>query len=112
MEIRYALLVAAFATVTSVNAQKCNVPAAEAVGVFGLADAFGDDVALAPFDDDSAFPWWIRDGGSVVVGVVENIYLDKTGAVPQLMLDAQHLDGNDFTVLVPYAERAQVWGCE
>ncbi len=112
MKIRYALLVAAFAAVTSVNAQKCNVPAAEAVGVFGLADAFGDDVALAPFDDDSAFPWWIRDGGSVVVGVVENIYLDKTGAGPRLVLDAQQLDGNDFIVSVPYDERARMWGCE
>lgn len=112
MGIRYALLVAAFAAVTSVGAQSCNVPAAEAVGVFGLADAFGDDVALAPFDNNGNFPWWIRGGGSVVVGVVENIYLDKTGAVPQLVLDARQLDGNDFTVSASYDERAQVWGCE
>ncbi len=112
MRILYALLVAAFAAVTSADAQSCNVPLAEAVSVFGLADAFGNDVSLAPFDDVANFPWWIRDAKSVVAGVVEDIYLDETGAVPRLVLDAQQLDGNDFIAFVPYDERAQVWGCE
>ncbi len=50
------------------------------------------------------FPWWLRDAESVPVGVVEEVYLDETGAVPQLMLDAQYLDGNDFIASVPYAD--------
>ena len=112
MWVRYALLAAACAAVASVDAQSCNVPTAEVVSIFGLADAFGDDVSVAPFDDDSAVPWWIRDAGSIPVGVVEEIYLDKSEAVLRLMLDAQHLDGNDFIASVPYTDHARTWGCE
>ena len=112
MWVRYALLAAAFAAVTSVDAQSCTVPPVEAISIFELADAFGDDVSVTPFDDVGAFPWWIRDAESVPVGVVEEIYLDESGAVPRLMLDAQHLDGNDFIASAPYADRAQTWGCE
>ena len=111
MRVRYALLAAAFAAVTWVDAQSCTVPPAEAIS-FGLADAFGDDVSVTPFDDVGAFPWWIRDAESVPVGVVEEIYLDKTGAVPRLMLDAQYLDGNDFIASVPYIGGTQTWSCE
>lgn len=71
MRGRCVFLAAAFAAVTSVNAQDCNISPAEAVGVFGLADAFGDDLSVAPFDDNADFPWWLRDAESVPVGVVD-----------------------------------------
>ncbi len=99
---RYVFLAAAFAAVTLVDAQSCNLPPAEAVSVFGLADAFGDDLSVSPFDGSANFPWWLRDAESVPVGVVEEVYLSEDGA--QLMLDAQYLDGNDFIASVPYAD--------
>lgn len=114
MSVRYAKVLTVVLTLGTAftYAQSCTVPSAEAVRVFGLADSFGDGVTATPFDDASAFPWWLHDAESVPVAVIEDIHLDTTTAEPQLMLDAQHLDGNDFVASVPYAGLARAWKCE
>lgn len=91
--------------------QTCQISPSEADKVFELTDTFGEDAVLKPFDDESAFPWWVvRPAGPVAV--IESIELAKAPEGYSALLDAHYLDGNDLIVSVPVDVRlVQKWAC-
>ena len=97
---------------SSASAQSCRVSPVAVLELFDLADAFGDGVSLRPFDEASAFPWWVFGGDSEPLAVVENVYAAESAGGYLVFLDAQYLDGNDLIVSEPVSARQiQRWSC-
>ena len=91
--------------------QTCQISPSEADKVFELADTFGGDAVLRPFDDEGAFPWWVVSPAGPVA-VIESVKIVKGSKGYSALLDAQYVDGNDLIASAPVgAQLEKKWSC-